>query len=224
METQNQSTEPKKVTKSYYKTMEDKIVAMRLAFDNATLPEILAKMLTVGYTRERIDAMIAKLDVLEQKKLDQTKESAESVAAVETFNRAKEELHADFINDLKLLRILFTANTQARSLLGLDGTTPKAYGNWFDTFKNLYRQIKSDANMQALAATVGVTAEVVKTRLDALAAVDVLRETARKEGAEATAATDARDVAYDEVYPLYTEYIKYAKILLDANQLKALGV
>ena len=99
METQNQSTEPKKVTKSYYKTMEDKIVAMRLAFDNATLPEILAKMLTVGYTRERIDAMIAKLDVLEQKKLDQTKESAESVAAVETFNRAKEELHADFIND-----------------------------------------------------------------------------------------------------------------------------
>ena len=130
METQNQSTEPKKVTKSYYKTMEDKIVAMRLAFDNATLPEILAKMLTVGYTRERIDAMIAKLDVLEQKKLDQTKESAESVAAVETFNRAKEELHADFINDLKLLRILFTANTQARSLLGLDGTTPKAYRDW----------------------------------------------------------------------------------------------
>lgn len=224
METQNQSTEPKKVTKSYYKTMEDKIVAMRLAFDNATLPEILAKMLTVGYTRERIDAMIAKLVVLEQKKLDQTKESAESVAAVETFNRAKEELHADFINDLKLLRVLFTANTQARSLLGLDGTTPKAYSDWFDTFKNFYRQLAGDAGMQALAATVGVTAEVVKARLDALAAVDVLRETARKENYEATAATDARDEAYDAVYPLYTEYIKYAKILLDDNQLKALGV
>lgn len=224
METQNQSSEPKKVTKSYYKTMEEKIVAMRLAFDNATLPEILAKMLTVGYTRERIGGMITKLNVLETKKLDQTKESAESVAALEAFNLKKEEIHNDFINDLKLTRILFAGNTQARSLLGLDGTTPKAYGSWFDTYKNFYHQLAGNTDMQTQAATVGITAATVKARLDGLATVDVLRETARKENSEATAATDARDEAFDAVYPLYTEYIKYAKIVLDDNQLKALGV
>lgn len=224
METQNQGTEPQKETKSYYKTLEEKIVAMRLAFNNASLPEIYAKMLTVGYTHERIAGMIAKLDVLESKKLDQTKESAESVAALETFNLKKEELHGEFMSDLKLARVLFAGNTQARSLLGLDGSTPKAYSNWFDSFKNFYRQLAGNADIQTQAATVGISSDKVTSRLTALASVDVLRETARKESAEATAATDTRDEAFDAVYPLYTEYIKYAKIVLDDNQLKALGV
>lgn len=224
METQNQDSTAKKVTKSYYKTLDEQIVAMQLTFSNATLPDIYAKMLTVGYTEERINDMKAKLDVLETKRIELKKETADSVVAQDAYKHKKDEVHTNYINHIKLVRILFAGNVHARTLLRLEGATPITFSKWNDVLKNFYRQLGGNAELQTQAATIGITAQIVNAQLEALATVDVLRETAHKESAGVSAAYDARDQAYDVVHPLYAEYVKYAKIVLDDNQLKALGV
>ena len=62
METkENATTEVKKVTKSHYETFDEKITKMKVTLDNATLPQIFAIMVTVGYTVEKIDDMKTKL-------------------------------------------------------------------------------------------------------------------------------------------------------------------
>ena len=221
---ENPGTEGKTTSKSHYKSLDKQITAMKLAFDNVTLPEIFAKMQTVGYTTERIEGMKANLSTLETKKLIQVKESAEQSNEQKKFDDKKDEVHGLYMNHVKLLRIYFAGNVHARALLNLDGTTPKAYSHWSDTLKNFYHQLADDADIQAQASTVGVSSDVVNAQITALETVNTLRESLKKESAEATAATDARDAAFDVVYPQYTELIKYAKIILDENQLKALGV
>ena len=221
---QNPGTEVKTTSKNRYKSLDEQIVAMQLAFDNVMIPEIFAKMQTVGYTQERINGMKTNLATLETKKLIQVKESAEQSSVQKVFDDKKEEVHGLYMNHVKLLRVYFAGNVHARALLNLDDATPKAYSSWSDTLKNFYHQLAGEPRIQTQAATVGVTQDVVNAQIAALEAVNTLRESVKKESAEATAATDARDAAFDVVYPQYTELIKYAKIVLDENQLKALGV
>ena len=118
--------------KNYHDTLDESIIKMKLAFGNASLPEIFVVMVTVGYTLEKIAALNAELAQLEDLYQDQI------LALAELLNN---------------------------------------------------------------------------------------REDLRKETADAQKATDARDSAFDALYPKYAEYIKYAKILLPNNQLlEALGI
>ena len=221
---QNPGTEVKTTSKSHYKSLDEQIVAMKLAFDNAMLPGIFAKMQTVGYSMERINGMKMNLATLENQKLIQVREYAEQTREQEKYIAKKDEVHAVYINHSKLLRIYFAGNVHARALLNLDATTPKAYSSWSDSLKNFYHQIAGNFEIQNQIASIGITNDVINAQISAIESVNALRESVTKESAEATAATDARDAAFDVVYPQYSEYIKYAKILLDENQLKALGV
>ena len=55
--------------------------------------------------------------------------------------------------------------------------------------------------------------------------MQTLKESQRKETAEAQQATENRDRAYDEVLQLHAEYVKYARVLLsDSQALEAIGV
>ena len=109
--------------------------------------------------------------------------------------------------------------------LQLDIAIPKAYPEWVQLLTNFYAQITSNAALQAKVLTVGITAATVTAQSQALLVLQTLKESLRKETAEAQTATNTRDRAFDALYPQYSEYIKYAKILLAGNQtLEAIGV
>ena len=89
--TENPTTEAPKPQQSKYETIDETIVKMKLTFDNATLPEIFAAMVVVGYTEAKIAELQAKLSNLETLQQVQTKEYAEQYSETEEFKKHIEE-------------------------------------------------------------------------------------------------------------------------------------
>ena len=223
--TQNSSTEVTQPRKQVYETIEASIAKMKLTFNNAMLPEIFDVMLTVGYTTEKIELLKADLAQLEVLCQTQTKEAADKYNETDKFNIKKAEVDSIFSTHRGLLRILFKENIHALKALRLDESMPRTYSAWFQMVSNFYSQLAETPGILTKATAVGITDAKVAAQKQALAELQSLKESQSKESAEAQAATDARDKAFDALYPQYTEYIKYAKILLAGNQaLEAIGV
>ena len=223
--TQNSSTEVTQPRKQVYETIEASIAKMKLTFNNAMLPEIFDVMLTVGYTTEKIELLKADLAQLEVLCQTQTKEAADKYNETDKFNIKKAEVDSIFSTHRGLLRILFKENIHALKALRLDESMPRTYSAWFQMVSNFYSQLAETPGILTKATAVGITDAKVAAQKQAIAELQSLKESQSKESAEAQAATDARDKAFDALYPQYTEYIKYAKILLAGNQaLEAIGV
>ena len=223
--TQNFSSEVPQPKKQVYESIDTSIAKMKLAFSNALLPEIFDVMFTVGYTVDKIGLLKSELAQLEVLHQTQTKESADKYNETDKFNVKKAEVDSIFSTHRGLLRILFKGNIHALKALRLDESMPRTYSAWFQMVSNFYSQLTDTPDLQTKANTVGVTEAKVATQKQAIAEVQSLKESQSKESAEAQAATDARDAAFDALYPQYTDYIKYAKILLAGNQvLEAIGV
>ena len=223
--TQNPSTEVPQPPKQAYESIEATIAKMKLTFSNALLPEIFAVMVTVGYTTEKIELLKADLAQLEVLCQTQTKEAADKYNETDKFNIKKAEVDSIFSTHRGLLRILFKENIHALKALRLDESMPRTYSAWFQMVSNFYSQLAETPGILTKATAVGITDAKVAAQKQAIAELQSLKESQSKESAEAQAATDARDKAFDALYPQYTEYIKYAKILLAGNQaLEAIGV
>ena len=223
--TQNPSAEVPQPKKQVYESIDTTIAKMKLTFSNALLPEIFAVMVTVGYTTEKIELLKADLAQLEVLCQMQTKEAADKFDETDKFKLKKDEVDSVFGFQRGLLRILFKGNVFYLKALRLDESVPKGYSAWFQMVSNFYSQLAETPDILTKATAVGVTEAKVAAQRQAIAEVQSLKESQSKESAEAQAATDARDAAFDALYPQYTDYIKYAKILLAGNQvLEAIGV
>jgi len=217
--------EAKKAPKNYHDTMGESIVKMKLTLGNASLPEIFAVMVTVGYTAEKIAGMNAELSQLETLSQGQIKESADQKEEQNKFDIKRGEINDLFNNHRKLTRILLKSDIHAWVQLQLDTDNPKAYSTWVQLLTNYYAQIAATPALQAKVQNVGITPAIVLAQSQALLDLQKLKESLKNETAEAQAATDTRNRAFDALYPQYSEYIKYAKILLAGNQaLEAIGV
>lgn len=218
----NPTTDAKK---SRYETLDERMMKMQITFGNASLPTIFPVMLTVGYTEARIASLKAKLDSLVELQQSRTKEYAEQLDETEKFDKKHDEINAVYSTHRSLLRILFKGNTLQTNMLMLNSAVPTAYSAWDKMVDNFYSQITTSPDLLVKAQTVGITAVVIADQKKALVDLKDIKKSQRREIAEAIAATEARDNAFDELYPLYSEYVEYAKVLLTDNQaLKALGV
>ncbi len=226
METQTvPTTEVKKTSKNYHDTLDESIAKMKLAFGNATLSEIFTVMVTVGYTAEKIAGLNSELTGLETLSQGQIKEYADQSEEQQKFSNKHDEINKVFNRDRALLRILFKGNIHAWVALQLDIENPKAINNWTPLLNNFYGQLAKLPDLLVAAEGVGITRSSVDAQIQALADLESLKKNLRKETSEAQAATDARNAAFDALYPKYTEYVKYAKVLLPDNQaLEAIGV
>jgi len=223
--TENPTTEVKNPLPQNYVSIDQWIGKMRLTFGNATLPEIFTVMQTVGYTNERIAALIKRLERLENLQQVRTKEYAEQITESKEFDSMCTKLYVQYSTHRKLAKILFKGDTLAIKSLRLDEISKRTYSGWYEESGNFYAQLAASPELLTKAQGVGITAEVVSAQKQALIDLQRLKETQRKETAEAQQATAARDKAFDELYPLYVEYVKYAKVLLKDNKaLVALGI
>lgn len=223
--TTNQPTEVITTSKRHYDTMDQSIAKMKLAFSNASLPEIFAVLAVVGYTDEKIAGLNADLAKLELLCQGQIKEYADKGDEQKKFSNKRAEVNKLFNQHRDLARILFKNNTHARISLQLDAENPAAYPAWVQLVTNFYSQLASNPGLQSKANIVSITESAVADQIQGLADVQGLKDSLRKETAEAESATELRDTAFDELFAQYVEYIRYAKVLLHDNQmLEAIGV
>ncbi|HJV77845.1 MAG TPA: hypothetical protein VJ602_05625 [Paludibacter sp.] len=221
----NQTTEVPKTSKRHFDTMDESIAKMKQAFGNASLPEIFVVMVTVGYNAEKIDKLNADLMQLETLYQAQIKEYGDEDAEQQKFTIKRAEVNKTFVQHRGLSRILFKDSAPARVALQLDVEIPKAYPAWIQLISNFYAQLSVNPVLQMQASAISLTLPVVSAQKQAIADLQALKGSLLKETGEAQAATDARDAAFDALFEQYTDYIKYAKVLLPDNQLlEALGV
>lgn len=211
--------------KNYHDTLDESIIKMKLAFGNASLPEIFVVMVTVGYTLEKIAALNAELAQLEDLYQDQIKEHADQSEEQDKMNNKRAEISPLFNTHRSLMRVLLKGDVHSWVALNLSAEVPSAFAAWSQMVSNFYGQFAKNPDLLLKAQGIGITQVVAQSQILALAELLNNREDLRKETADAQKATDARDSAFDALYPKYAEYIKYAKILLPNNQLlEALGI
>lgn len=223
--TENPTNEVIKTSQSSYVTIDEKISRMKMTFDNASLPGIFETMQTVGYTTEKIDSLKVKLTGLVNLQVVRNKEFAEQLAESAKFDSKRTEIDVHYSTHRKLAKILFKSDVQAQTALQLDVPKPAVFSSWVQQVTGFYQQLNNTVVFKQKVSTIGIVADVINRQLQSMEELQVLRDSQRKELSEAQAATDARDKAFDELYPLYMEYIQYAKVLLHDNQaLEAIGV
>lgn len=205
--------------------MEEQISRMKIAFSNAKLPHILAQLQTVGYTQERLDGFLSQLAEVETLYQNQKKEYAEQYAETEKFNAKRSEIDELYRRHLAFCKILFKGETNAVASLELNAGRKNAYGAWFQQVSNFYGQLLTNVEFKAKVATINIKEEDLNAQKQALASLSALKESQKKEIGEAQKATEARDEAFDTLYPHYTELVEYAKILFAGDQtLEQLGI
>jgi len=79
--------------------------------------------------------------------------------------------------------------------------------------------------MKTEVAKISMKPADLEAQLTAIAALETIKNNQKKETAEAQAATEARDLKFDQMYAKYSALVKYSKILLGKDQaIEALGI
>ena len=211
--------------KSTYVSLNEWIVKMKTTFENAKQPPIFEKLQPVGYTEARLNALSGRVTALENLCETQKMEQAEQNAETQKFYEKKNEIGGLFLKHRGLAKILFKKNLQAQVALNLNTSVKTAYAEWFRQVSNFYGQISKSPELIEEIRKVGITQAFIKSIQMEISSLSTLKESQKKETAEAQASTEKRDQAFDALYEEYAELIAYAKILLNGDQnLEMLGV
>lgn len=222
---ENAATETNKGKKTAWVSVDEWISKFRLTFTNGKLPGILPPMKAVGYSDEKLNALLEETNNLETLSQKQKKEYGEQYAETEKLDILRANIDTTYRKHRNLARIVFKDDTKAITTLKLYERPKTSYSGWLQLVLNFYAQLNDSPEMLAKATTASVNAAAVEDALAQLETLRALKKSQRKELAEAQAATEARDKAFDELYPKYREFVDYAKILLSDNQsLEALGI
>ena len=217
--------EPKTGKKRNYKSATQRISEMKIATANAQHPPVADALKTVGYTDESLAALQAEVAEVENLDLNQQKEYADQYTETDKVDTKRADITQTYLKHLGLARIMFRNDTEAQVKLGLQGRQKKAYAAWLKDVKSFYAQLTGTPNLLEVALTRGIPQADIDAVQAEIAALEKLKESQKKETAEAQMATEARDVKFDEVEEKYLEMINYAKVLMGADQaLEALGI
>ncbi|MFK8271168.1 hypothetical protein [Capnocytophaga stomatis] len=218
-----QNSTPKK--RNVHISMEEWIQRMRLAFSNGKLPNIQQQMGLLGYTTEKLDGLLAKVERLQELHQTQKTEYAEQYAETQKFDQKFTEINDLYTKHLAFCKILFKGDTLASASLDFAGKRKTAYSDWLVQVGNFYSQLLKNPNFMTKLQGINIKEEDLKAAQNRLSEIIALKESQKKETAEAQKATEARDKFFDELYPQYSEFVAYAKVALSQSQdLEALGI
>ncbi|MDO4228640.1 MAG: hypothetical protein Q4C98_02405 [Capnocytophaga sp.] len=206
-------------------SMEEWIQKMRLVFSNGKLPNIQEQVSVLGYTTEKLDELLAKVVRLEELHQIQKTEYAQQYAETQKFDQKFAEINDLYTKHLAFCKILFKGDTLASASLDFAGKRKTAYSDWLVQVGNFYSQLLKNPAFITKLQQINIKEEDLKAVQSKLSEIIALKESQKKETAEAQKATESRDKFFDELYPQYSEFVAYAKVVFSKSQdLEALGI
>lgn len=206
-------------------SIEEWIQKMRLAFSNGKLPNIQEKLSLLGYTPQKLDELLLKVIHLEELHQNQKTKYAEQYAETQKFDKKFKEINDLYTKHLAFCKILFKGDMLARTSLDFSGKRKMAYGDWLVQVSNFYSQLLKNIVFMTKLQTINIKEEDLKLVQYKLSEIIELKESQKKEIAQAQKSTKIRNQFFDELYPKYREFIAYAKIAFSHDQdLEALGI
>lgn len=204
----------------------EQLLAAQVAIDGSMADEeILTAVSPYGYPLERFEAAKTLYEETRTRVNRQKREYGEQFSATQEMEAAWEAADAAYTDTLKIARIAFKNDPDARQSLMLGGNRKRSFYGWLSQADALYgNMIGHPASMAAMApfgydqAKLEAEAALVE---DARAA-NLAQE---REKGEAHAATRARDAKLDELNEWVADYKVIATIALpvDGQKLESLG-
>jgi hypothetical protein len=215
----------KKTARKNYVSLASWLEKMRLAFANAMLPSIFPTLETVGYTEARLLELRQKVVDLERYISEHQTAHASKRGETDQSKKDMKAINVVYSKHRAMAKLIFAENALASSVLKLNVAKRKDYSHWFQDVSNFYAQLALNTELASTAESISITQAVVETQRQQLDLLQEQKNKQRRAAAEAKQTLERRNKAFDQLYPLYSEYIKYAKILLPNNQsLEAIGI
>ena len=215
----------KKTARKNYISLASWLEKMKLAFTNAMLPSIFPTLETVGYTEARLLELRQKVADMERYIGEHQTAHAHKRGETDQSKKDMKAINTLYSKHRAMAKLIFAENALASSVLKLNVAKRKDYSHWFQDVSNFYAQLALNTELASIAESISITQAVVETQRQQLDLLQEQKNKQRRAAAEAKQTLERRNKAFDQLYPLYSEYIKYAKILLPNNQsLEAIGI
>jgi len=206
--------------------------AERLQRSNTLLNNILntadiaAELLNFGYTPDRLKSGLSLVAEVTELNNKQQAEYADQYQASETFEKAFNKSYKAYIRDIKIARIAFNENTDARIALMLDGTRKQVYSGWLKQANAFYTNLLNSKELLATIAVFSIKADQLEAEFKDMKELADLSSSHQKEKGEAVNATKVRDEKMMELDKFISELTRICKIAFDDSpeNLKLIGI
>lgn len=199
----------------------------RIALNNAeSHPEIKAALAEVGVDEEKFaEGWAVYIKAKETWELNNNEKSETRLASL-SYSKSYSELEMKFKRHRDLTLILCKRDPDTLIQLGVKGSFPKKYNEFFDMVKLFYTAISNNTLVQTKLRIIKLTPEVASACLDDLEEILSHRAEFDREMGESQAATVSKNAALHELADWMDEFDTLAEIALyDTPQsLEVLGV
>ncbi|WKS94484.1 hypothetical protein [Riemerella columbina] len=198
---------------------------MKIAFSNGKQAQFQSLLSSVSYDEAKLDELLEQIKAIEQLAQAQKKEYAAQYEATSKLEEKRNAINETYMKHFALCKILLKNNVKAQAALEFSGNRKSAYSEWYQQVANFYAQLLNTPEFLSDISSINIVEADLTAVQTALEELSTLKEKQKSAMAKAQKSTETRDKAFESLYPLYSDYISYAKVLFSNEQdLEALGI
>lgn len=203
------------------KSMDQRLLEARIVIDNSlNNQDILSEVTLFGYDQPRLQAARALYDAVIDLVAAQRKEYGQQYEATNTLQAAWDTADAAYKRTLKISRLVFEGNAEARNALGLNGRRKISIGGWIEQTMFFYKaMLETPAFITAMTPYSYDQVKLEAENALVQAVIDAKSQQNTERG-QAQEATKARDAKMDELDQWISAYKIVAEVALDESPQK----
>ncbi|MFZ4797667.1 MAG: hypothetical protein ACOYMA_09250 [Bacteroidia bacterium] len=179
---------------------------IKLALDNAILPDVQAVIAKNGYDNAEIKVGMNMHDDAYKKHELQKKEYGEQFEATDEFNIAKELANKEYKKHLNIARVVFRNNRKVIETLMLDGLRQKNYDGWYEQLRVFYKNALDSVDIITILTKKGVGKTDLENGWNLTENASTAHAKQSNETSEAVNATKQRDKALDILEEWFSDF------------------
>jgi hypothetical protein len=152
-------------------------------------------------------------------------EDNETIDSYQAFDQLRSELTKTYTLHRKKARVVFRKDPKSLEKLGIVGSTPQAYANWFKVARQFYLVALKEEAISNSLSRLKISNEELAATQKLIEKVDQARSEYLREKGESQAATKAKDAAFSRIDDWMSEFYLVSRIALedDPQLLEVLG-
>ncbi len=203
------------------KSMNQRLLEARIVIENSIQNQDILDAVTIyGYDLSRLQAALALYNTVIDLVAAQRREYGEQYEATNALQAAWDAADLAYKRTLKISRLVFKGNDEARNSLHLSGSRKLSLGGWIEQVMFFYKGLLE--NPAFIAAMTPYSYDQIKLEAEngLVNAVINARAVQSTERGQAQEATKARDAKMDELDRWIAEYKVVAEVALDESPQK----
>jgi len=196
-----------------YHSIEDRLNRYRTGLVNARdVAELQSRVALYGYTKKKIDELLALHQEAFDLYLARKKEYGEQLAATSAFEDAWKSAHDAYMRLIRLGRVFFRDDYAVFVKLTLNEERKKSFSGWLTQARTFFSSLLADSAIIGKYAQYNTPRAAIEAARDLVNAAEEANTIQAKETGEARQATLDRDAKLDALDGAMSEFYALAKL------------